>query len=74
LNNMDKLTPSVRNKIENDLDMLHLSRKLAEIHCAVPVACALDVCELRLDPDVVMDKFEQLEMKSLGSWMGVAIG
>jgi len=25
LSNMDKLTPSVRNKIENDLDMLHLS-------------------------------------------------
>ncbi len=74
LDNMDKLTPSVRNKIENDIDMLHLSRKLAEIHCAVPVACALDVCELRLDPDMVMDKFEQLEMKSLGSWMGVAIG
>lgn len=74
LDNLDKLTPSVRKKIENDLDMLHLSRRLAEIHCEVPVACALDVCEFQLDPDAVMDKFEQLEMKSLGSWMGVATG
>ncbi|MEN1985431.1 MULTISPECIES: 5'-3' exonuclease [Paenibacillus] len=74
LDNLDQLTPSVRKKIENDLDMLHLSRRLAEIHCEVPVACALDVCEFQLDPDAVMDKFEQLEMKSLGSWMGVATG
>jgi 5'-3' exonuclease len=74
LSNLDQLTPSVRKKIESDLDMLHLSRRLAEIHCAVPVACTLEGCELRLDPDTVMDKFEQLEMKSLGSWMGVAIG
>lgn len=74
LENLDQLTPSVRKKIESDLDMLHLSRKLAEIHCGVPVACALDSCLLTLDHVHIVDKFEQLEMKSLCTLMGVATG
>lgn len=74
LENLDQLTPSVRKKIESDLDMLHLSRKLAEIHCGVPVACALDSCLLTLDHVQIVDKFEQLEMKSLCTLMGVATG
>lgn len=74
LENLDQLSKSVRAKIEADLDMLHLSRKLAEIHCCVPVACSLDVCQLSLDHHQVISKFEELEMKSLCSLMGLAIG
>ncbi|WP_335869651.1 5'-3' exonuclease [Bacillus sp. 2205SS5-2] len=37
LANLEKLTPGQRKKIENDLEMLKLSRTLAEIHCEVPV-------------------------------------
>ncbi|KJD44206.1 5'-3' exonuclease, partial [Paenibacillus terrae] len=74
LENLDQLTPAVRKKIESDLDMLHLSRKLAEIHCGVPVACALDNCLLTLDHVQIVDKFEELEMKSLCTLMGVATG
>ncbi|MDO7907389.1 5'-3' exonuclease H3TH domain-containing protein [Paenibacillus sp. JX-17] len=73
LAHLDELTASVRSKIENDLDMLHLSRKLAEIKCDVPVACSLDSCLLTLDHGQVASKFEELEMKSLCSWMGLAI-
>lgn len=73
LDNLDQVTKSVRAKIEADMEMLHLSRKLAEIHCCVPVACSLDICELSLDQQQVITKFEELEMKSLCSMMGVAI-
>ena len=74
LSRLDELTPSVRKKIESDLEMLHLSRTLARIHCEVPVACSLDSSVLQLDPVLVIEKFEQLEMKSLCSLMGVAVG
>ncbi|MDZ5711963.1 5'-3' exonuclease [Jeotgalibacillus haloalkalitolerans] len=37
LENIDRLTPGQRNKITQDQEMLHLSRKLAEIHCEVPL-------------------------------------
>ncbi|MDP4095508.1 5'-3' exonuclease [Paenibacillus sp. P96] len=74
LENLELLSPSVRKKIENDLDMLHLSRRLAEIHCAVPIVCSLESSLLRLDHGLIVAKFEQLEMKSLCTMMGVAVG
>jgi 5'-3' exonuclease len=74
LANLENLSPSVRKKIENDLDMLHLSRRLAEIHCEVPVACSLESSLLELDHALIAAKFEQLEMKSLSIMMGVAAG
>ncbi|PPA71217.1 5'-3' exonuclease [Jeotgalibacillus proteolyticus] len=37
LENLHLLTPGQKKKIEADLDMLHLSRKLAAIHCEVPL-------------------------------------
>ncbi|GIP43153.1 5'-3' exonuclease [Paenibacillus sp. J45TS6] len=73
LEHLDELSPSIRKKIENDMDMLHLSRKLAEIHLEVPVACSLESCVLSLDHHQVIAKFEELEMKSLCSLIGVAI-
>lgn len=37
LENLHMLTPGQKKKIEADLDMLHLSRSLAAIHCEVPL-------------------------------------
>jgi len=71
LENLDQLSSSVRTKIENDLDMLHLSRRLAEIHCEVPVECAVDGCQLEIDNVLISSKFEELEMKSLCQLIGV---
>lgn len=71
LENMDSLTKSVRSKIEADLEMLHLSRSLAAIHCEVPVECDLDLCLLEIDHDRIASKLEELEMKSLSHLMGV---
>lgn len=74
LANLDSLTKGVRTKIEADLDMLHLSRSLAEIHCEVPMECELDLCRLSVDHDRALSKLEELEMKSLGYLFGIAVG
>ncbi|WP_216637364.1 5'-3' exonuclease [Bacillus sp. FJAT-27445] len=42
LENLEKLSKSHKTKIEQDLEMLHLSRKLAEINCDVPVNCDIE--------------------------------
>lgn len=73
LENLDQLTPSIRKKIENDLDMLHLSHRLAAIHREVPVVCSLDASLLFLEDDMVLTKFEELEIKSLCSMLGVGV-
>lgn len=73
LDHLDEVSKSIRTKIESDLDMLHLSRKLAEIHCGAPVSCELEHCELSLDGKTIADKFEELEMKSLCNLLGVVI-
>lgn len=72
LANLDALSKSVRTKIENDLDMLHLSRRLAEIRCDVELACRVDECRFVMNAASVASKFEELEMSSIVSWMGLA--
>ena len=42
LENINELTKGQKTKIENDLDMLHLSRKLAEINCNTPLDCIFE--------------------------------
>jgi 5'-3' exonuclease len=39
---LDELTPARRKRIEEGIDMLHLSRKLAEIHCDLDVSCQIE--------------------------------
>ncbi|GGF85152.1 5'-3' exonuclease [Paenibacillus aceti] len=73
LANLDGLSKSVRTKIENDLDMLHLSRQLAEIRCDVELECSIEACCFELNPALVISKFEELEMASIPSWMGLAM-
>ena len=73
LANLDSLTKGVRTKIEADLEMLHLARALAEIHCEVPMECELDLCRLSVDHERALTKLEELEMKSLGHLFGVAV-
>jgi len=73
LANLEGLSKSVRTKIENDLDMLHLSRQLAEIRCDVELECTLEGCCFEMNPALVVSKFEELEMASVSSWMGLAV-
>lgn len=65
LDNIDKLPKGVQTKINNNLDMLHLSRSLARIKCDVPISCSLDTALWKYDKDRVSMKFEELEFKNL---------
>ena len=70
LENLSALSKSVRAKIEADMDMLLLSRELAEIRRDVPVDCALESCIWSPDLHRVREMFEQLEFKGLARQIG----
>ncbi len=70
LANLEALSKGHRSKIEQDLEMLHLSRKLAKIHCEVPVSCSLDEAQLTIDRAKVLSKFRELEFKGLEKLIG----
>jgi 5'-3' exonuclease len=42
LESLSELTKGQKTKIENDLEMLHLSRQLAEINCQAPLQCVIE--------------------------------
>ncbi|GER65717.1 5'-3' exonuclease [Weizmannia acidilactici] len=65
LEHLGDLTTSQRKKIEADLDMLHLSRKLAEIHCNVPVAFSLEEARFGRIPETFMQLIDELELKTV---------
>lgn len=65
IENLHLLPKGVRTKIEADLDMLHLSRELAEIRCDVPVICELTECLWQLQRENAARKFQELEFGSL---------
>lgn len=65
LENLEQLPKGVRSKIEAELDMLHLSRDLAEIRCDAPVSCELSECKWAPQPEPIRQKFEELEFKGL---------
>lgn len=73
LENLPSLAKGVRAKIEADLDMLHLSRELATIHCEVPVQCCFDDCVLAPNPEQVAQMCERLEMKSVMNMPGMFV-
>lgn len=63
--NLHQLTKTQKTKIEQDLDMLYLSRRLAEIKCDVPVQYHLDDARFKFEQDKVLLKFEEVEMRGL---------
>lgn len=69
LNNMNHLSKGIQTKIKRDIDMLHLSRKLAEIKCDVPIECALDDAIWKLNRTRVQGMFEKLEFKNMDRWL-----
>ncbi|MEH7109115.1 MULTISPECIES: 5'-3' exonuclease [Bacillaceae] len=65
VSNLEQLSKSHKTKIEQDLDMLHLSRKLAEIKCDVPVSCSLEEAGLRIEKEKALKKLQELELRGL---------
>ncbi|MBN8200203.1 MULTISPECIES: 5'-3' exonuclease [Bacillaceae] len=71
LENLEQLTKGQRAKIEQDLEMLHLSRQLAEIKCDVPVECPLDLAQFTMNREKVMEKFTEIEFRGLHKFLDI---
>ncbi|WP_163969784.1 5'-3' exonuclease [Oceanobacillus halotolerans] len=69
LENLENLSKGIRTKIQNEIDMLHLSRHLAEIKCDVPVSCSLDNALWNYDHRQVEAKLTELEFKNMPKWL-----
>jgi 5'-3' exonuclease len=69
VSNLDQLTKGQKAKIEQDLEMLYLSRKLAEIHCQVPIRYSLDEALFKINSEKVIEKFNEVEMKGLSRFL-----
>src|SRR5699024_4865284 len=65
LENTDHLSKGIQTKLKENLDMLHLSRQLAEIKCDLPVRCTLEKAIWRYDKNIVLEKFKELEFNNL---------
>lgn len=65
LENMDQLPKGVQTKIKTNLEMLHLSRKLAAIKCDVPINCALEDAVWECDRGITGDRLRELNFTNL---------
>ncbi|MEF2966911.1 5'-3' exonuclease H3TH domain-containing protein [Paenibacillus sp. M1] len=70
LESLDQLPQGVRKKIEDNLEMLHLSRDLARIRLDVPVECELEQCGWNLRREEAARKFDELEFGGLVKLLG----
>lgn len=61
----DLLSGSVKRKIDENIDMLHLSRKLAKINCDIPVTCNLTEAEWLLDKAILEERFAESKLSKL---------
>ncbi|GAA0444714.1 5'-3' exonuclease ExnP [Lentibacillus halophilus] len=65
LANMEYLSHGSQNKIKDNLEMLHLSRKLAEIKCDLTIKCTPEEASWCYDASVVEETFTKLEFSDL---------
>ncbi|WP_158735916.1 5'-3' exonuclease H3TH domain-containing protein [Alteribacillus sp. YIM 98480] len=64
LENLDALTKGQRTKIEENLEMLHLSRQLARIHCEAGITCSLEDALYAIDDMKMAAAFDDLEFRN----------
>lgn len=69
--NLDKLTKSQRSKIESELEMLYLSRELAEIKCDVPIEYDLSQSRLQFNKEKALNKFAEVGMRGLDRFIDI---
>ncbi|GIN96582.1 5'-3' exonuclease [Siminovitchia terrae] len=65
LENLSTLTPSQRNKIEQDQEMMHLSRELAQIHREVPVTIDLEEAYWSGVPQTAHEMVQEHELNTV---------
>jgi 5'-3' exonuclease len=69
LENLNDLSNSHRTKIEQSLEMLHLSRRLAEIKCDVPVSCSIVDSQLQYNRNKVLNMLDEIELKGIHRYL-----
>ncbi|RDW17730.1 5'-3' exonuclease [Oceanobacillus chungangensis] len=67
LDNIDQLSKGIQTKIKENIDLLHLSRNLAEIKCDVPVTCSIETAIWQYDRAKIEAKFAELEFKNVAN-------
>ncbi len=65
LANLSILTPSQQKKIEQDKEMMYLSRELAEIHCEVPIRIDLEEADWRGVPKSAFEIVQEHELNTV---------
>jgi len=65
LANLSALPKGTRTKINENMDMLHMSRKLAEIQCDIPISCSIETAVWSYDREKVENAFRELEFKDM---------
>ncbi|MBM7647930.1 5'-3' exonuclease [Bacillus ectoiniformans] len=69
LENLASLSPAQRRKIEENLDMLHLSRRLAEVNCSVPLDWKVEESIWEGISPQAEEAVEELELKVLRKYL-----
>lgn len=59
----DELSKGIRNKIEEDIDMFWLSKKLAEIKCDVPIECELKDAKVNFQLEKIENSLKRIGIK-----------
>ncbi|MGM7721993.1 5'-3' exonuclease [Metabacillus sp. Hm71] len=65
LENLNELTKGQKTKIENDLEMLHLSRQLAAINCQAPLECIIEDAIFRVNEERAFAMIKELELRGV---------
>jgi 5'-3' exonuclease len=67
LESLHELSKGQKTKIENDLEMLHLSRQLAEINCQAPLECLIEDCLLNINEEKAFSMIQDIELRGVHS-------
>lgn len=65
LQNKENLTKSLQNRITNGLEMLRISKKLAEIKCDLPINICLDDAVYKLNKAEIQSQLQNLGIRPL---------
>lgn len=65
LAHMDHLPKGIQAKLTKDMEMLMLSRQLAEINCEAPITCDLEEAVWHYEPDIIENKLTESELNHM---------
>lgn len=61
--NIDKLTPAMKRRIEDNIDMFYMSKQLATIKCDLPINIQLAEANLQFNEEKVIEDINQLGVR-----------